>query len=41
LIARAAAVWRPLAPSQDAIVFEGLAYLKQLLHKYQGGHDEF
>ncbi|MDX1615276.1 MAG: sugar phosphate isomerase/epimerase [Candidatus Promineifilaceae bacterium] len=30
-IARAAAIWRPLAPSQDALAFEGLAFLRQLL----------
>lgn len=30
-IARAAAIWRPLAPSQDALAEDGLAFLKQLL----------
>jgi D-psicose/D-tagatose/L-ribulose 3-epimerase len=30
-IARAAAIWRPLAPSQDALAQEGLAFLQQLL----------
>ncbi len=30
-IARAAAIWRPLAPSQDALAQEGLAFLKRLL----------
>jgi D-psicose/D-tagatose/L-ribulose 3-epimerase len=30
-IARAAAIWRPLAPSQDAIAYDGLKFLKQLL----------
>lgn len=30
-IARAAAIWRPLAASQDALASEGLAFLKQLL----------
>jgi len=30
-IARAAAIWRPLAASQDALAREGLAFLKQLL----------
>ena len=30
-IARAAAIWRALAPSQDAIAYEGLKFLKQLL----------
>jgi D-psicose/D-tagatose/L-ribulose 3-epimerase len=30
-IARAAAIWRPLAPSQDALAQEGLAFLRQLL----------
>jgi D-psicose/D-tagatose/L-ribulose 3-epimerase len=30
-IARAAAVWRPFAPSGDALAADGLAYLKQLL----------
>ncbi len=30
-IARAAAIWRPLAPSQDALAQEGLTFLKQLL----------
>lgn len=31
-IARAAAIWRPLGPSQDAIAFDGLAFLKNLLN---------
>ncbi len=31
-IAGAAAIWRPLAKSQDALASEGLAYLKKLLH---------
>jgi D-psicose/D-tagatose/L-ribulose 3-epimerase len=30
-IARAAAIWRPLAPTQDAIAFAGVAFLKKLL----------
>ncbi len=30
-IARAAAIWRPLAASQDALAADGLAFLKQLL----------
>jgi D-psicose/D-tagatose/L-ribulose 3-epimerase len=30
-IARAAAIWRPLAESPDALTFEGLAFLKKLL----------
>ena len=30
-IARAAAIWRPLAPTQDAIAFDGLAFLRKLL----------
>ncbi len=30
-IARAAAIWRSLAPSQDALAQEGVAFLKQLL----------
>jgi D-psicose/D-tagatose/L-ribulose 3-epimerase len=30
-IARAAAIWRPLARTQDAIAYEGLAFLKKLL----------
>jgi D-psicose/D-tagatose/L-ribulose 3-epimerase len=30
-IARAAAIWRPLAPTQDAIAYDGLKFLKQLL----------
>jgi D-psicose/D-tagatose/L-ribulose 3-epimerase len=29
-IARAAAIWRPLAPTQDAIATEGLRYLKSV-----------
>ncbi|MGC8669081.1 MAG: sugar phosphate isomerase/epimerase family protein [Chthonomonadales bacterium] len=29
-IARAAAIWRPLAPSQDALAADGLAFLKSL-----------
>jgi D-psicose/D-tagatose/L-ribulose 3-epimerase len=30
-IARAAAIWRPLADTQDALAEEGLAFLRQLL----------
>jgi D-psicose/D-tagatose/L-ribulose 3-epimerase len=30
-IARAAAIWRPLAETQDAIAFDGLRFLKELL----------
>lgn len=30
-IARAAAIWRPLAPSQDALARDGLAFLRKLL----------
>jgi D-psicose/D-tagatose/L-ribulose 3-epimerase len=30
-IAKAAAIWRPLAPSQDALAYEGLKFLKTLL----------
>jgi D-psicose/D-tagatose/L-ribulose 3-epimerase len=30
-IARAAAIWRPLAPSQDALAEDGLKFLRQLL----------
>jgi len=30
-IARAAAVWRPLFPSADALAREGLAFLKSLM----------
>ncbi|MCB9108081.1 MAG: sugar phosphate isomerase/epimerase [Anaerolineales bacterium] len=30
-IARAAAIWRPLAPTQDAIAYDGLTFLKRLL----------
>lgn len=30
-IATAASIWRPLAPSQDALATEGLAFLRQLL----------
>jgi D-psicose/D-tagatose/L-ribulose 3-epimerase len=30
-IARAAAIWRPLAPSQDGLASEGLAFLRKLL----------
>jgi D-psicose/D-tagatose/L-ribulose 3-epimerase len=30
-IARAAAIWRPLAPSQDALAEDGLAFLRQAL----------
>jgi D-psicose/D-tagatose/L-ribulose 3-epimerase len=30
-IARAAAIWRPLAPSQDALAADGLAFLQKLL----------
>ena len=29
-IARAAAIWRPLAPTQDAIATEGLRFLKSV-----------
>lgn len=31
-IATAASVWRPLAPTQDAIAVEGLTYLRSLIH---------
>ena len=31
-IAAAAAIWRPLAPSQDDIATEGLAFLRELFH---------
>jgi D-psicose/D-tagatose/L-ribulose 3-epimerase len=31
-IAAAAAIWRPLAPSQDEIATQGLAFLRQLFH---------
>jgi D-psicose/D-tagatose/L-ribulose 3-epimerase len=30
-IARAAAIWRPLAATQDAIAYDGLKFLQQLL----------
>ena len=30
-IARAAAIWRALAPTQDALASDGLAFLKKLL----------
>ncbi|MCP4166282.1 MAG: sugar phosphate isomerase/epimerase [Chloroflexi bacterium] len=30
-IAKAAAIWRPLAPTQDALAVDGLKFLKQLL----------
>jgi len=30
-IARAAAIWRPLGRTQDAIAYDGLAFLKKLL----------
>jgi D-psicose/D-tagatose/L-ribulose 3-epimerase len=30
-IAAAAAIWRPLAPSQDALARDGLAFLRKLL----------
>jgi D-psicose/D-tagatose/L-ribulose 3-epimerase len=30
-IARAAAIWRPLGPTQDSIAYDGLAFLKKLL----------
>ena len=30
-IAAAAAIWRPLAPSQDALARDGLAFLRRLL----------
>jgi D-psicose/D-tagatose/L-ribulose 3-epimerase len=29
-IAKAAAIWRPLAPTQDALAQEGLTFLRQL-----------
>ena len=32
-IARAAAIWRPLAPSQDALATDGLAFLSGLLSR--------
>jgi D-psicose/D-tagatose/L-ribulose 3-epimerase len=30
-IATAASVWRPLAPTQDAIAVDGLAFLKKVM----------
>jgi len=30
-IARAAAIWRPLASSQDALAADGVAFLRELL----------
>jgi len=30
-IAAAAAIWRPLAPSQDALAQDGLRFLRRLL----------
>jgi len=30
-IARAAAVWRPLAPTTDSLAVDGMAFLKQLM----------
>lgn len=33
-IARAAAIWRPLAPSQDALAFDGLAFLRALFMEH-------
>ena len=30
-IARAAAVWRPLAPTPDGLAKDGLAFLKKLM----------
>jgi D-psicose/D-tagatose/L-ribulose 3-epimerase len=30
-IARAAAVWRPLAPSMDGLARDGLAFLRKLM----------
>ncbi len=30
-ISKAAAIWRPLAPTQDAIAYDGLAFLRNLL----------
>ena len=29
-IARAASIWRPLAPTQDALAIDGLAFLRQV-----------
>ena len=31
VIAAAAAIWRPLAPSQDKLASEGLGFLRKLL----------
>ena len=31
-IAIAASIWRPLAPSQDALAIDGLAFLRSLRH---------
>lgn len=36
VIADAAAIWRPLAPSQDALAGEGLRFLKELLGGFGG-----
>lgn len=35
-IARAAAIWRPLAPSQDALARDGLKFLRALMSRHEG-----
>ncbi|MFC4563572.1 sugar phosphate isomerase/epimerase family protein [Nocardiopsis mangrovi] len=35
-IATAASIWRPLAPTQDAIAVDGLAFLRRLHHQEDG-----
>jgi len=38
-IARAAAIWRPLAPTQDALATDGLAFLRGLLGSVEDDTD--
>jgi D-psicose/D-tagatose/L-ribulose 3-epimerase len=37
-IATAASIWRPLAPSQDALASDGLSYLRSVVRRIDGVH---
>ncbi len=38
VIATAASIWRPLAPSQDALACQGLSYLRDVIREIDGPH---
>ncbi|GFJ87736.1 sugar phosphate isomerase/epimerase family protein [Phytohabitans rumicis] len=37
-IATAASIWRPLAPSQDALARDGLSYLRPVIRRIDAAH---